>query len=117
MIFTGYGHKWRNILIVLRRDALTFRAGIAKVIGFNLLEGVSRLMLLRSLGRVGETRRLRRVCATVFNFIPIGFFELATPPEISIAIYAALRDFTVTFYTGSNSSKFSTHRMESHLGT
>ena|SRR5271170_2986421 len=52
-----------------------FYLGARIMVGFNLLEGGSALILLRSLGRVGGTRPLRRISRPCFNFIPIRLFE------------------------------------------
>ena len=116
MVFTAYGHKWRNILIVLRRDALTFRRGMAKGIGFNLLEGVSRLMLLRSLGRVrGNTSIAAGLCAGVLISSRSGSSNVARLPEISIGDLRAVRDFALLIPDQIHLNF--RRRMESHLGT
>ena len=124
-------HRGRSEPAPLRRERLLLRLllrghgiplshkfymGARIVVGFNLLEGGSALILLRSLGRVGGTRPLPRGRRSCFNFIPIRLLECgvgcwqflrqAAPVVLDFAIPIPDR-IDLNFR----------HRMESHIGT
>ena len=93
-----------------------FYLGARIIVGFNLLEGVSALILFRSLGRVRGTRPLPRIWRSCFNFIPIRLFECGVGSrKLRRQDASVVRDFAIPIPDRIHLNF--RHRMESHIGT